>query len=266
MRQLNGAAQRAAAAFTAHRGLLIIASDFDGVLAPLVDDPTASRVLPRSARALAALGGADPKRVRLALVSGRRLADLAALASPPPGTLLYGTHGAESGVIEEDGTVSAVTSALTDQQLATLEELRTHAGKISQSARGAWLENKSTSVVLHTRLAGESDSARIAAELLAYCEGKPVFAMSGHDVVEVSVIKVSKGNAVAQLRADLGASAVFYMGDDVTDETVFRVLDGPDLAVKVGPGVTAAGERVQDPDEASLLLEVIADMVTKDRG
>jgi len=264
MRPLNAAASRAATEFTQMPGLLLIASDFDGVLAPLVDDPTASRMVPRSAQALAKLGDMDPQRVRVALVSGRRLAELASLARPPAGTLLFGTHGAESGVIEPDGSLSASQFPLSSEQETELNALRAAAGQIADTARGAWVENKSTSVVLHTRLADGLDSQRVAGELLAYCEGRDVYAMSGHDVTEVSVIQVSKGQSVSELRTRLGANAVFYMGDDVTDETVFAVLNGPDLAVKVGSGDTSAHIRVADPHEAALLLEHIADKVSAD--
>ena len=48
--------------------------------------------------------------------------------------------------------------------------------------------------------------------------------LHGKDVVEISVLKASKGDALVALRDELGASVVLYAGDDVTDEHAFEVL------------------------------------------
>lgn len=72
---------------------VLIALDFDGVLAPLQDNPDRSRMLPESAQAIADLSGLPGTRV--ALVSGRDLTTLRRLAEPPQGVWLVGSHGAE---------------------------------------------------------------------------------------------------------------------------------------------------------------------------
>ena len=56
--------------------------------------------------------------------------------------------------------------------------------------------------------------------------GAGVHVTRGKEVVEVAVTEASKGAAIGRLRDHLGAAAVLYLGDDVTDETVFAVL-GP---------------------------------------
>ena len=56
-----------------------------------------------------------------------------------------------------------------------------------------------------------------------------------------------------------GAQAVFYGGDDTTDEDAFAVLGDTDLSIKVGEGSTRARFRVADPDEfAFVLLHLLA--------
>ncbi|MBE8146820.1 hypothetical protein IOD13_13510 [Brevibacterium casei] len=72
---------------------LLVALDFDGVLAPLQDDPSLSRVLPASAEAIARI--ASLPNTRLALVSGRDVATLRELADPPASAMIVGSHGAE---------------------------------------------------------------------------------------------------------------------------------------------------------------------------
>ena len=75
------AAALAALAADPARRPLLVALDFDGMLAPLQDDPSASRILPGGVDALARLAGTPG--VALALVSGRAMADLHTLAQVP---------------------------------------------------------------------------------------------------------------------------------------------------------------------------------------
>ena len=61
------------------------------------------------------------------------------------------------------------------------------------------------------------------------------------------MLEVSKGAALDRLRERIGADAVLFAGDDVTDETAFARLRPGDVGVKVGEGDTAAEHRVPDP-------------------
>ena len=72
---------------------LLVALDFDGTLAPEVDDPLAARALPEATAALEALR-ALPETV-VALVAGRSLDSLAHVGQVPPETPLVGSHGLE---------------------------------------------------------------------------------------------------------------------------------------------------------------------------
>jgi trehalose-phosphatase len=253
--------QQAVNKFASHNGPLIIATDFDGVLAPLVDDPNRSRPLPRSVTALQRLANSRGGLVHVAYVSGRRIDELVQLAKPAPGSHLYGTHGAQTGYIDSTGQLVANHTQLSSHQTETLAAARARAEKLAASADGAWVEVKETSIVLHTRLASDRATALIEPDFRDYVATLDAHAILGHDVTEVSVTDATKGKAITALRAELGATSVAYFGDDVTDETVFSILTEDDLGVKVGPGDTAAAYRVESPTDVAYLLEEIADKV-----
>ena len=248
---LRGALER----FAARRPVLV-AFDFDGVLAPIVDVPSDARPLPRTARALAELAGRDG--VRVALVSGRALADLRAVAGPPDDVALVASHGAEvAGAPGPDVPQDAL-----DAVVARLEA-------VVHDHPGTALEHKPASAVLHTRQA-ERDVARSAAaaaeDAVAGIEAARV--LHGKEVVEVSVVDADKGTALLALADALRVHAVLYAGDDTTDEHAFaavaeRGLDD-DVTVKVGAGETEARYRVDAPEDVAEIAETLL-LLTQDR-
>ena len=80
----------------------------------------------------------------------------------------------------------------------------------------------------------------------------------GKDVIELAVVEVGKGAALEILRGAAGATAVLFVGDDVTDEDAFRVLGPGDMGVKVGAGASLAPWRLPDPDAVVDLLARLA--------
>ena len=89
----------------------------------------------------------------------------------------------------------------------------------------------------------------------------------GKEVVDLSVVDVDKGVALLQLREAIGlppgSGGVVYIGDDVTDEDAFAVLDDAagDVTVKVGEGKTGARHRIDDPDAVADVLLRILDLL-----
>lgn len=240
----------------ARAGTTLVALDLDGVLAPLVDDPAASRVLPASARALERLAAAGAP---LALVSGRALEDLWTVAQPPPGTHLVGSHGAEHGRVTADGLVTE-PFGLAPDAARTLAELTARLDALVEGT-AARVERKPASVVLHTRTAAPDDAARLTAAVTEAGRAAGVDVLTGKDVVELAVVDVSKGEALRRLRARLGVRQVLYVGDDVTDERAFVALEPQDVTFKVGAGATAAQHRLRDPSSVAVLLTDLAAMV-----
>ncbi|HIY25524.1 MAG TPA: bifunctional alpha,alpha-trehalose-phosphate synthase (UDP-forming)/trehalose-phosphatase, partial [Candidatus Brachybacterium merdigallinarum] len=71
---------------------------------------------------------------------------------------------------------------------------------------------------------------------------------------EFSVVDANKGSAVQALARANAADSWLYLGDDVTDESVFQQIGEDDLGIKVGGGDTAATHRIADPAAARDLL------------
>src|SRR5690606_32486852 len=82
----------------------------------------------------------------------------------------------------------------------------------------------------------------------------------GHHIVEFATSTATKGHAVERLRGLTQADAVFYAGDDVTDEDAFAALRHGDLGVKCGSGPTVAPYRVANPAEIAEVLTRLAEL------
>ena len=223
---------------------LLITSDFDGTLSPIVDHPADARPLPEASRALVAL--ADLPATEVALISGRALADLRVLSSMPAEVHLVGSHGAEF----DSGFAHDIDRDLLARIVATLTE-------IADGRSGVTVETKPASVALHVRNAAPADADAALAAAKEAATGWDAHATEGKAVLEFAVISTDKGEALDILRGEHDASAVVFFGDDVTDEKAFRRLTDADIGVKVGPGDSAAGYRVGSPEDVADALRFL---------
>ena len=242
----------------AHLQSLLVALDYDGVLAPIVADPQAARMLPSARRHLSALSMLPG--VRLALVSGRGLHDLRKVASPPEGVLLVGSHGAEIFDPREGDELQIL---LDGQTTALLRQVTDALGDIASAYQGTHVELKPAGAVLHTRRATRDNALLASKRALEGPASWPgVHLTRGKEVVELSVVEVNKGTALQRLRAATAAEGVLFAGDDVTDERGFAVLDdgAGDVTVKVGSGPTVARHRLAGPEEVATMLARLAEL------
>ncbi|MBE9374106.1 trehalose-phosphatase [Saccharopolyspora sp. HNM0983] len=224
---------------------LLVASDYDGTLAPIVADPSQAKPLPESVHALRSL--ASLPATTAAVISGRALRDLATLSRLPSEVHLVGSHGSEFDV----GFVHELDPEVT--QLRT--ELQISLQNIVAGQPGVRLEAKPASVAVHVRAAEDG----IAEDVLGAVRNGPatwdgVQVTEGKAVVELAVVQTDKGNALEALRHQVGATAAMFLGDDVTDEKAFSRLQGPDLGIRVGDGESAADYRINDTGEVATVL------------
>ena len=235
----------------AERERVLVASDFDGALAPLVLDPMDSRPIDGAMEALAELAALPGTTV--ALVSGRDVATLGLLSGAQEPLVLLGSHGAEDSRHPDGLALDELQRVL----LATLDE---EVRRLADAHPGVRVEEKPAGRVVHTRgLPPEVGTPALDAATALGKRHTDLVVTPGKEVVELAVAHVGKGPALLALADELGAEAIFYAGDDVTDEHAFEALAqdrdhdraARRVTVRVGPGDTHAQHRV--PDEPALL-------------
>lgn len=220
---------------------LLVALDFDGTLAPEVDDPDRARALPAAVEALARLRVLPGTTV--ALVSGRSLDSLARVAEVGDDVPLIGSHGLELRLAA--GERPAV---LTPDEAARLAALRARVAALVDGVPGAWIEDKPAGFAVHVRLVERERASRLDRDVRGVLAAEPGLTVrAGKNVVEFALREATKGDGLRALRARFAADAVVFAGDDVTDEDALAVLEPGDVGIKVGPAPTIAAHRVPDP-------------------
>ncbi len=231
----------------------VIASDFDGTLSPIVDDPEAAYVHPDAPEVLIELG----RRVGgIVIVTGRPVAQAIALGSPPgggprladvPGLVVLGQYGAERW---EDGRVTAPPPP------PGVDRVRAVLPGIVEDLPGVRVEDKGRALALHTRncadpvaaLAALTDPvAKLAAETGLVVE-------PGRMVLELRPPGVDKGQALRDFLAERSARSVLFAGDDLGDLAAFDAVhtgDIPGVALCSGSAEVAAALT----DRADVIVE-----------
>ncbi|HEY7592049.1 MAG TPA: trehalose-phosphatase [Actinophytocola sp.] len=224
---------------------LLVACDYDGTLAPIVENPEQARPMNESVGALRSL--ADLHETTTAVISGRALRDLATLSRLPSEVHLVGSHGSEFDI--------GFVHALDDSARNLHRRLEAELEQLTGTETGVYLEVKPASIAVHTRRAEPEVAERVQAAVRSGpCTWDGVQVTEGKEVIELAVVQTDKGRALDVLRHQVGATAAVFVGDDVTDEKAFARLSGPDLGVKVGQGETLAHYHIADPNEVGMVL------------
>ena len=226
---------------------LLLASDYDGVFARLVGDPSAATPEPGVAEALTRLSAVDG--VTVAMVSGRGVRDLQTTSGFTGNLRWVGSHGAEL-----DGPLTGELAGRRDALVRQMEPL------VARVA-GARLEVKPASIAVHVREVPDRLAAVALLEQVDALAEPSLTKKPGKEVLELAVTDADKGTALRRLRSEIGAAAALYLGDDVTDEDGFRALEPDDVTVKVGAGETTARFRVADVPGAVAVLRRLVELL-----
>jgi len=218
-------------------------TDFDGTLAPIVEDPAAARALRGTAEALRAL--AD-RYARVGVISGRPVRFLLANVAAPR-VDLWGEYGLERVV---DGDVRAAEGAASWRDAVEGVAARADVAGVAER-----VERKSLSVTLHWRADPQREAAvRTWAAEEAARTGLEI--LPARKAVELRPpLRRDKGTALSEAAAGLGAAC--FMGDDRGDLAAFDALD---RLASAGMHVTRIAVRSTEmPDELERRADVVVD-------
>jgi trehalose-phosphatase len=226
--------------------------DYDGTLAPFQTERNRAYPYPGVANVLQEIlrGG----QTRVVVISGREAEEIPPLLNIHPRPEVWGCHGLQclrtDGTLEtlriEERTIRGLSEArrwLDDQQLRSVAEFKTG------------------SVAVHWRGLSEADAEELRARAtVGWC---PIAEQNGLNLLEfdggleILAREANKGDAVRSLLSEAGsATPAAYLGDDSTDESAFRAIEGCGLSVLVRPQwrQTAAQIWLEPPEE---LLEFL---------
>ncbi len=239
---------------------LLVATDFDGTLAPICELPGEVSIPEFSRESLTRLS-AQPG-VRVAVLSGRELEDVARLVGLPQ--IVYaGNHGLE---IKGGGMDYVHPGALAARP--SLDAAETALRLALESVNGSLIEHKGLSLSVHYRNVAAADLPKFHEAVALVLRQNPLLVRrSGKKVEEFRPdVKWDKGSALKRLMKGLGlpAAATLYMGDDTTDEDAFAVLGGPGTSLHVGERPdTQARFRMTDPRDVSEFLRWLVTLRAK---
>jgi trehalose 6-phosphate phosphatase len=243
----------------------LVAVDFDGTLAPIVEDPAAARATPAATAALARLARLAGT---VAIVTGRPAADAASFAgvTDVPGIIVLGHYGMQRWERGELSTPAAPQGMSTAR--ADLPAVLSAAG----AAQGTYVEDKGEALAVHTRRAAEPQAEldRLRLPLAQLAERTGLALEPGRFVLELRPPGADKGGAITELAAERMPRAILFCGDDLGDRAAFAAVrqlrdEGtPGLLVCSGsaevPELAAEADLVVDgPDGIAALLAELAD-------
>jgi len=230
---------------------VLLAFDYDGVLAPLVKQPGGARMRRRTRALLVRLARLYP----VAVVSGRAWKDTRRLSE---GVVphVVGNHGFE--LLHPVPVPVAVLRAVRAWRRQLEAELA--------GVPGVHFEDKRSTLAIHYGLSASwrraEQAVYAAANRLAgtrLIPGKKVLNVLPHDFP-------NKGDAIRTLLARLGLGAALYLGDDVTDEDAFRLGPPMVMGVHVGKGPSLAPWKLAGQERIDALLEQLVGLRERPRG
>jgi trehalose 6-phosphate phosphatase len=229
VRFTSPAAEDRYAALVAVAARTVVGLDFDGTLAPIVDDPDSAHIHPDAPGVLLELSGG----VRaVAVVTGRparkvlALGGLEAVGQEIGGTgrelLVFGQYGFERWTSTSRRVVSPRPPQGLSGFLRELPQVLRDAG-----VPDAFVEDKGLAIAVHTRRLDDPVGAfqRLEPRLRELATRYDMAVEPGRNVVEARSPGMDKGTVVRDLAKDLDAGGFLFAGDDLGDVEAFAAVE-----------------------------------------
>lgn len=239
---------------------LLLITDFDGTLAPIVPIPVHARPIPGALSALRRLAG---HLGQVVVLTGRSRASLLAGLGGQvlPGVRILCNYGADDPDRPVSSDLAHITSLL--REITHLHD---------RLPEGVMIEEKGASVALHTRGCDEPIAAlaEIISVVTPVAHQLGLALQQGRDVIDIGIHHGGKANAVRQILGERDWGGAIMFGDDHSDLDAFDVLDAsPIPTTTVGvrsdevPDVAARSDVVVDsPEAVTAILLALADQLS----
>lgn len=204
-------------------GLLCV-FDFDGTLAPIVEEPQEASLPQEVLQRLSVLS----EHVPLAILTGRSVADIRSRIEFEPDYIIgnHGSEGIPGWQLKGDYYRELCQSWKTSLSQALQQEVK--------FGPGMWVEDKGYSLTVHYRPTQQGEQVKkrlkaLFAELVPDARviaGKNIFNLLPPNAPH-------KGTALEKLMEISGAHHAIYVGDDVTDEDAFELRRPNIMTIRV---------------------------------
>lgn len=234
-----------------HASKRAIFLDYDGTLVDFNVNLEEASPDPELYKILTTLAN-DPQN-QLVLVSGRKKDNLQQWFGQLPIDLIA-EHGAWQK--SQDGDWVQLPG-LTDQWKG---EILPILDTFTDRTPGALIEEKSYSLVWHYRKVeeglGELRANELVDTLRYYIADKPLQLLPGDKVIEIKNVEINKGKAALSWMKEAAFDFIMGIGDDVTDEDIFKALPATAYTIKVGSYISAARFYLRSFREVRQLLKM----------
>ena len=228
------------------RNLLL---DYDGTLVPFARHPREAMPDKKLLKLLAELG--SDAKTNLTIISGRDATILDEWFHDVPVNLVA-EHGAAIKRVRQEWTMEKdIDQSWKPMLRPTLEMF------VKRSPR-SFIEEKSHTLAWHYRNVepdlGFVRSRELLDSLFHLIRNGQLQVIDGNKVIEIRVAGIDKGVAAKKIIDETSSEFVLVVGDDKTDEDMFRSLADRAVTIKVGPGHSIAQYSVTNQQDIIKLL------------
>jgi trehalose 6-phosphate phosphatase len=242
---------------------ILLLSDYDGTLTPIVDKPELATIPKDIKKLLRKL--AKDRRYTVGIISGRALADLKSKVDLD-GIIYAGNHG-----LEIEGFGSSFLEPIAEEMRPFLHMLNQALSATLRGIKGVFVEDKGLTVSVHYRLVDDTDEGKVKDTFRNVTDTLNVMGKiritQGKKVYEIRPPgDWDKGKAITWLMAECkevrgkGGALPIYLGDDLTDEDGFKVIERSDgISIFVGEEGLQSVARyfLKSPEEVARFLKML---------
>lgn len=226
--------------------------DYDGTLMPLVKVPSLSSPNEDVIRVISRL--TSDNRNKVVIISGRDSATIGRWFGSM-NLIIVAEHGA---LIKYPGER---WESLADEDIEWKKNILPIMEIFSNKCPGAFTEEKKYTVAWHYRNApaemGNYHSRELIRILMGIVHNSALQVLDGNKIVEVRFTNIHKGVIAKKIVKEVCPDFIMAIGDDRTDEDMFKALGSKSVSIKIGPGETAATYSLPVQEDVPKLLKTL---------